>query len=46
MICLAVSRNGLSGSLALLWNSKVVVNIKSYSRYHIDAVVHGDTSSY
>lgn len=43
---LAVSRNGLSGGLALLWNSEVVVDIKSYSRYHIDAVVHGDSGSY
>lgn len=44
--CLTISRNGLSGGLALLWNSKVVVDIKSYSMYHIDAVVHGDTGSY
>lgn len=44
--CLVVSRNGLSGGLALLWNSKVVVDIKSYGRHHIDVVVHVDNGSY
>lgn len=43
--CFAVSSRGRSGGLALLWNSKVVVDIKSFSQHHIDAVVHSENGS-
>lgn len=29
--------------LALFWNAKDKVEIKSYSKYHIDALVHNDS---
>lgn len=32
--------------MALLWNSEVVVDIKSYSRQYIDAIVHVDNGRY
>lgn len=37
--CFSVSRNGLGGGLAMLWNSNVDVNIASFSSHHIDAEV-------
>jgi len=36
---LIVSSNGRSGGLALLWSKKVDLEIKSYTKNHIDAVV-------
>lgn len=36
---------GRSGGLALLWKYDVVVDIKSYSQHHIDAVVHSGNGS-
>ena len=41
--CLGVNRHGFGGGLALLWASSVVVNLQSYSTFHIDAhVVQAD----
>lgn len=44
--CFAVSREGLGGGLAMMWNSEIVVDIKSYSKHHVDAVVHSENGSY
>ncbi|KAL9457762.1 hypothetical protein AB3S75_006749 [Citrus x aurantiifolia] len=44
--CLAVSREGMGGGLALLWSSEVTVDIKSYSKHHVDAVIHGENGRY
>lgn len=44
--CFAVNREGLGGGLALLWNEEVIVDIKSYSKHHVDAVVHSENGSY
>lgn len=44
--CFAVSSRGKSGGLALLWSSEVVVDIKSYSSHHIDALIHSENGSY
>ncbi|KAH9769811.1 reverse transcriptase domain-containing protein [Citrus sinensis] len=41
----AVSSRGRSGGLALLWKSEIVVDIKSFSQHHIDAVVHSENGS-
>ena len=37
--CFGVERHGHGGGLALLWDASLVVQIKSYSTYHIDAEV-------
>ncbi|CAM8924024.1 unnamed protein product [Rhodiola kirilowii] len=37
--CFGVSSKGRSGGLAMFWGDSVNVEIKSYSHYHIDAVV-------
>ena len=34
-----VARQGYGGGLALLWDSRVTLNIESYSQHHIDAKV-------
>ncbi|KAK9232713.1 hypothetical protein WN943_022961 [Citrus x changshan-huyou] len=44
--CFAVDRSGLGGVLALLWNSEVVVEVKSFSKHHIDAVVNFENGSF
>ena len=44
--CLAVDRSGLGGGLALLWNSEVVVEVKSFSKHHIDAIVNFENGSF
>ncbi|KAH9769616.1 reverse transcriptase domain-containing protein [Citrus sinensis] len=44
--CFAVSREGLGGGLAMLWNSEITVEIKSFSCHHIDAVVYSEKGSY
>jgi hypothetical protein len=36
---LGINCVGLSGGLALMWTSDVVVDLKSYSKYHIDVWV-------
>ncbi|KAH9742578.1 pentatricopeptide repeat-containing protein [Citrus sinensis] len=43
--CFAVSSRCRSGGLTLLWKSEVVVDIKSFSQHHIDAVVHSENGS-
>ena len=37
--CIAVSRKGKSGGIAMMWNYDINVNILSYSRHYIDAEV-------
>ncbi|PPD79155.1 hypothetical protein GOBAR_DD23915 [Gossypium barbadense] len=37
--CLAVSSEGKSGGMALMWRDGVGVTIQNYSKYHIDSVV-------
>ncbi|KAH9801140.1 hypothetical protein KPL71_000911 [Citrus sinensis] len=37
--CFAVSCSGRGGGLALLWNEETCVQIKSFSKHHIDAEV-------
>lgn len=44
--CFAVSREGLGGGLAMLWNPDINVEIKSYSKHHVDVVVHSEKGSY
>lgn len=44
--CFAVDKSGLGGGLALLWNSEVVVEVKSFSKHHIDAVVNFENGTY
>ena len=36
---LIVPSRGRNGGLALLWSTEVNLEIKSYSQYHIDAIV-------
>lgn len=41
--CFAAERVGLGGGLAVLWKEGVVVEVKNYSRYHVDLVVVSDS---
>jgi hypothetical protein len=36
---IGVSSLGLSGGLVLLWKNEITVDLKSYSKYHIDVWV-------
>lgn len=36
-----ISRSVMGDGLAMLWNSKVDVNITSYSNHHINVVIYG-----
>ena len=38
--CFTVDRDGMGGGLALFWNAKDKVEINSFSKHHIDALVH------
>ncbi|KAA3470172.1 reverse transcriptase [Gossypium australe] len=38
--CLAISEEGTSGGLALLWRERNKVTIQSYSKYHVDSLVN------
>lgn len=40
----AVSSEGRSGGLALMWHKGIQISIKNYSKHHIDAMVHEDDS--
>ncbi|KAH9668523.1 reverse transcriptase domain-containing protein [Citrus sinensis] len=40
--CFVVDRDGMGGGLALFWNAKDKVEIKSFSKHHIDTLVHND----
>lgn len=40
--CFAVDREGLGGGLAMCWTDDINVEIKSFSKHHVDAVVHND----
>ena len=44
--CFAVSREGMWGGLAMLWNSEITVEIKFFSCHHINAVVYSEKGSY
>ncbi|CAM8963157.1 unnamed protein product [Rhodiola kirilowii] len=37
--CFVVSRQGLASGMAILWNADVSLEIVSYSKSHIDAIV-------
>lgn len=41
--CFVVDRNRMKGGLALFWNAKDNIEIKSYSHHYIDALVHNDS---
>lgn len=43
--CFSISCRGRSGGLALLWRTNIVVDIRSYSNFHIDAIVNGPQPS-
>lgn len=30
----------------MMWNSEIIVDIKSYSKHYVDAVVHSENESY
>lgn len=36
--CFEVGRNGLGGGFAMMWDTNVTVEVKSYSMHHIDVV--------
>ncbi|KAH9724450.1 reverse transcriptase domain-containing protein [Citrus sinensis] len=38
-----IEKTGMSGGLAMMWNSEITVNITSYSSYHIDAIIQNDS---
>ena len=44
--CFTVDRRGLGGGLALQWNDETIVEIKSYSKHHIDVIVHVENGCY
>lgn len=44
--CFAVIKEGMRDGLAMLWSSKVTVEIKSYSVHHIDVAVYSKRESY
>ncbi|KAL9462178.1 hypothetical protein AB3S75_000224 [Citrus x aurantiifolia] len=37
--CFAVSNTGREGGLAMLWNSETNVQVKSFSKHHIDVEI-------
>ena len=37
--CVAVESTGRGGGLALLWLNEVKVDVQSFSRHHIDAII-------
>ena len=41
-----VQRQGRGGGLAMFWRKEVNLEIKSYSKYHIDAVIIEEASSF
>lgn len=44
--CFEVSREGLGGELVMMWNSETMMEIKSYNKHHVDAVVHSENEIY
>lgn len=42
--CLAVSSEGKSGGLALMWREGMSVTVQNYSKFHIDSLVSMDDS--
>lgn len=44
--CFSVSREGLGGRLAMLWDPGTSVEIKSFSKHHVDAVVCNENGNY
>ena len=43
--CFTVSNDERGGGLALLWKVGVDVWVDSFSKYHIDSIVHGGSES-
>lgn len=41
--CFIVPTNGRGGGLALLWKRGIDVWVDSFSGYHIDSIIHGDS---
>jgi hypothetical protein len=39
-----VSCNGLSGGLVLMWKNEISLDIKSFSKYHIDGWISENTA--
>lgn len=44
--CFIIGRSGMGGGLALLWTSKVKLEVQSYSKHHIDAIIHNENGSF
>ena len=44
--CFAVDREGLGGGLAICWTDDINVEIKSFSKHHVDVVVHSEGRRY
>lgn len=44
--CFVVGRSGMGGGLALLLTSKVKFEVQSYSKHHIDVVIHNENGSF
>ncbi|KAL9433059.1 hypothetical protein AB3S75_027969 [Citrus x aurantiifolia] len=44
--CFTVSSNGKGSVLAMMWSENVTIDIKSYSKHHIDAVAQSKVGSY
>lgn len=42
--CFAVTIEGKSGGLALMWQKGIQLSIKNFSKHHIDVMVHEDDS--
>ena len=43
--CFAISSNGKGGGLAMMWKEGIEMEIKSYSKHHIDVVVQNNEGS-
>lgn len=43
---LEVRKNRLGGGLAILWNTEVMMKVKSYSKHHIDTMIHAENGCY
>lgn len=44
--CFEVGRYGLRRGLAMMWDTEVRMEVKSYSKHHIDTVVHYENGGY
>lgn len=44
--CFAINSGGRSGDLGLVWKEEVDVEIRSYSRYHVDSLVTWNSKTF